>query len=219
VSGVAVPASPEEIRSAQQELGRDLVRRRKDLRYSQTQLARKVNHARGTLHACEAGNRTLGSHELWQEIDDALGAGGALVRQRDQIAARAAAAADDAERAGVRAPGGQLPDGTVPGGAGDPITAVRDCPSCGTSLVFRMYVLAVRVPDQLVAASALTRAASPAGPAAARARPQPPRPVRGRVRPGPRCRSSRRSPGCLRVRRARRPRRQTGPRTGLRRRS
>jgi DNA-binding XRE family transcriptional regulator len=218
VSGAAAPTSPEEIRSAQQELGREMVRRRKDLRYSQTQLARKVNHARGTLHACETGNRTLGSHELWQEIDDALGADGALVRQRDQIAARAAAAADAAERAGMRAPGGRPPDGTVPGGAGDPITAVRDCPSCGTSLVFRMYVLAVRVPDQLVAASALTRAACPAGPAAARARQQPVRPVRGRFRPAPQCRSSRRLPGCLPVLRADRPRRRTGPRTGSRRR-
>jgi len=155
-----------------------MVRRREDLGYNQTRLARKVNHARGTLHACETGNRTLGSHELWQDIDDALGADGALVRQRDQIAAMAAAAADDAERAGVRAPGGRPPGGTVPGGTGDPITAVRDCPSCGTSLVFRMSVLAVRVPDQLVAASALTRATRPAGPAAARTRQQPTGPAR-----------------------------------------
>ena len=120
MSGAAASASQEEIRAAQQQLGREMVRLRKGLGYSQTRLALKVEHARGTLHACEQGNRTLGSHELWQDIDDALGAGGALVRQRDEIAAMAAVAADEAVRAGVRAPGGRPLAGTVPGGGGRP---------------------------------------------------------------------------------------------------
>lgn len=203
MSGAVASASQEEIRAAQQQLGREMVRLRKGLGYSQTRLALKVEHARGTLHACEQGNRTLGSHELWQDIDDALGVGGALVRQRDEIAAMAAVAADEAVRAGVRAPGGRPLAGTIPGGGGDPITAARVCPACGHSLVLRMTVLAVRVPDQLAAATALTR---PARQAARRAG--------GRIRPGLRCRSSARSPGRLPGCRGGRSRRRTGPRTG-----
>lgn len=205
VNGAAA-AGQRDIRDAQQELGRDLVRRRQGLGYSQTSLARLTRHARSTLHACEKGDRTLGSHELWQDLDNAVGAGGALVGRRDDIAARAVTTADAEVRAGLRAPGGRNLTGTVPGGSGDPITAARACPACGHDLVFRTVVLAVQLPAQAVAAAtALTLAPQPGGADAGGA---------GRRWLRPRCRRPARSPGRRAGRLAARSRRRTGPRTG-----
>jgi len=189
VSGGTGPAraSLADIRAARRQLGGELIRLREAARFSQTDLARKMACARSTLSASEHGH-SLGSQQLWQRIDDLLGAGGALVRRRDEVAAMTTMAADDLVAEGLRAPGGRPPAGTVSGRERDPITAVRACPGCGKRLTLRLELRAMRlVESRPAAAMGLTRAAgpgrSPGGPGAARAE--------HAARPGPRGRSRR----------------------------
>jgi len=148
-------------RAAQRALGRELVRLRTAVGFSQTELARKAGYARSTLGESETGHR-LGSRELWRKIDDALGAGGALVRRRDEIAAMYATASADAVQAGRRAPGGRGLSGSVTGGEADPVVAVRACPGCGLPLLVRLELHQARVPGPDASTGTLRRR-SPCG--------------------------------------------------------
>ena len=216
-------AGLEDVRAARVALGAELAGVRVAAGYTQTGLAAKIGCGRSTLSASEHGH-ALGSRDLWQRLDDALGARGALVRRRDEVAAMAVVAADEAVQAGVRKPGGRSVSSAVRGGRGDPITALRACPACGGPLLVTAELVAAEVPGPRLAAIALIRAA--AGRRGGRAaggfsmpgrvpgipgtrfrhgRAPAGRPVSGWRR----CRSSGRSPGC----RPARPRRRTGRRT------
>ena len=180
-------ASLADIRAARRQLGGELIRLREAARFSQTDLARKMACARSTLSASEHGH-SLGSQQLWQRIDDLLGAGGALVRRRDEVAAMTTMAADEPGRRGPAGAGRPASGRHGQRRERDPITAVRACPGCGKRLTLRLELRAMRlVESRPAAAMGLTRAAgpgrSPGGPGAARAE--------YAARPGPRGRSRR----------------------------
>ncbi len=171
----ALQASPAVIQAERRKAGAELGRWRKAARWSQTDLARKTGYGRATVGAAERDG--AGSQDLWRDMDEALGAGGELARRRDEVAAMAAVAAEEAVRQGLRPPGGRPPAGTVSGGGDDPLIAVRECPGCGTPLFLRVALLPVMLPSPRRAA-AIALIPGPPVPrcgGAGRPRPGPPR--------------------------------------------
>ena len=161
MTGGRARAGLEDVRAARMALGAELVGVREAAGYTQTGLAAKIGCGRSTLSASEHGH-AMGSRDLWQRLDDALGAGGLLVRRRDEVAAMAVVAADEAVQAGVRKPGGRSVSSAVRGGSGDPITALRSCPACGGLILVTAELVTVEVPGPCQAAIALIRVPPPA---------------------------------------------------------
>jgi hypothetical protein len=138
---------PGSVSAARQALGAELRRRREIAGWRQGELARKMTCSRTWVSQVEHG-RLLGSRQLWESADGALGADGALVRHRDQVTALAAAVADDAVRDRQRAPGGRGLAAPVPGGSDDPISVVRSCPHCSALILLTVEMRAIRIPEQ-----------------------------------------------------------------------